>query len=316
VLVGLLAIVIYNNSKANKKTTKHIENIIQLDGAQSKLDDILNYCLTNYEHVSVIVIHNHNPRRIRNKYIIGANSSSRLKTGYAILTFPSHTILINKNIYIIEDIKSFKSCTDSYITKVFVSDIHFPSIVRTFYVTTVKRDKEDYFSQEAYSNVASVFEFLHLEDDVEQLNPIVIADFATQNWNVLNRDWKHSTGQYQIPTYVDECGVVARHGFLLRSKIKATFQVEAIFNVNIDCEVLNRIEIENSNIGEMSLSKETEKFGMSTKYRDTTNYTTSKIFPDKRELKLVEFIQYKNEIHTKTVPLEDIINGLLNSNKK
>lgn len=304
------AIIIYNHSKHNKITTQHKENIIQLNAPQTHINDVINYSLTQYTSVSLIVIHNHKPKLIKDKYILG---KCTLKTGFHILYLPLHTIAINKDIYIVDDIVTLKTNNASaYITKISVSDINFPSITRVFYVVTLKARNDNYFDIHTYSDVASVFNFLHLESEP---NSIVIADFASQNWNSLNRDWKYSTGIFNIPTYVDQQGAVARHGFLFNNNILAKFSIDTVFNVNINSELLNRIQIENSHSPSLNITTDTEKYATSTRFRDTHNFTLTKAIPDKRELQIVDFKLYDNVYHIKSIDIEDIINSIIQQKK-
>lgn len=311
-----MAIVIYSNTKSNKKINIHTENIIQLYGGATPLDVIINYCINidPQTRTSVVVIHHHKPIKIKN-YILGRSRNQKLMSGFYVFMLPAHTILINKDTYIVDELLTYhQECQKgTYLTKIRVSDIYFPNIQRTLYITTMNF-KESYFDQSTYSSVASFFEFLHKEPP--EPFPIIIADFACQNWNYLNRDWKFSSGQFNIPTYVDDRGCVARNGFIFNN-LKGTIHVEQILDVNIESELMFRLTVQNCEDKTMSiqLAPDTEKTAMSIKYRDTVNFVKSKLIPDKHNIVITEFIEYTYKPTFKIVPIEDIINTIIKAKK-
>lgn len=311
-LILLVAIVIYNNSKSNKLTNTHSENIIQLHGSTTPIDVIINYCIATYKDIknSLIVAHCHHPIKVKNRYVLGRSRQRKLLSGFYMWMLPAHTILINKDVYIVDEFKTYKEDNDDvYVTKIKVADIYFPNIQRTFYIATIKF-KNSYFDEHTYSKVASFFEFLHKEP-IEP-HPIIVADFATQNWNSINRDWRHSTGNFRIPTYVDERGCVARNGFMYNTNLNGTLHVEHITDINIDCELITRLVLENHEhkIGSIKLGAGTEKQALSIKYRDTVNFVHSKNTIDKHSLILSNFHEYQHKHSYKLTPIEDIINSL------
>lgn len=315
-IIFLIAIVIYNNSKSSKKNSKHTENIIQLHGGTASLDSIINYCILQYENISIVVLHHHNPIKIRN-CILGASRNNKLTSGFYIWMLPAHTILINKNIYIVDELQTFYQSGDerAYLTKITVADVYFPHIKRAFYVATLKYD-DSYYSESTFSAVASIFDFLHKEPN--DICSILIADFASQNWNFLNRDWKFSSGEFRIPTYVDDRGCVTRHGFLFNESLKGVLSVEQILDINIDSELLIRLslEINDHKGGSIDLGTETEKITMSIKYRDCVNFVHSKIIPDKHRIVISDFVEYKHKNSIKIIPIEDVLNSILTKGKK
>jgi hypothetical protein len=315
-IVLLLAIVIYNNSKTSKRTNQHAESIIQLHGGVTSLDKIINYCTNRYSDVSLIVVHHHNPIKVNNNYVIGSSRNQKLSSGFYVWMLPAHTILLNKNVYIIDDMQTLRQDTTggAYLTKIKVSDIYFANIQRTFYIATLKFN-DSYFNQSTYSDVASVFDFLHKES--MDAHPILVADFATQNWNDLNRDWRFSSGEFRIVTHVDDRGCVGRHGFLFNTKLNGVIHVEHIFDINIESELLSRLVLKNheEKSGSIKLGLDTEKTTMSTKYRDCVNYIHSKITPDKHNISISNFIEYVHKNTFKIVPVEDILNKIITKQK-
>lgn len=317
-IIFLVGIVIYNNSKSNKKTNAHAENIIQLHGGITSLDTIINYCTQIYSDIktSLVVIHHHNPLKIKN-VILGRSRNQKLSSAFYVWMLPAHTILLNKDVYIVDEFQTLRQESEgsTYITKIRVSDIYFPNIQRTFYIATLKFS-ESYFSQSTYSDVASFFEFLHKE--TASPHPIIVADFATQNWNSLNRDWRYSSGEFSVPTYVHERGCVARHGFLFNTKLKGVIYTEQILDINIESELLMRLVLENheDKSGSIKLASNTEKTAMSIKYRDSVNFVHSKLTPDKHNLIISNFVEYKHKHTTKIVPIEDILNSIIATTKK
>lgn len=317
-VILLVAIVIYNNSKSSKKTNQHSESVIQLHGGTTALDKIINYCTNKYTDVSIVVIHHHNPIKIKN-FILGSSRNQKLTSGFYVWMLPGHTILLNKDVYIVDEMRTYRQNggNRTYVTKILVSDIYFPNIKRTFYVATLKFE-DSYFCQATYSDVASLFDFLHKEVTTEAPHPILIADFACQNWNNLNRDWNFSSGNFRVVTHVDDRGCCARHGFLFNTKLKGVVLIEQILDINIESELLVRLVLENheDKTGSIKLGTETEKTTMSIKYRDCVNYTHSKITPDKHNLSVYSFEEYKHKNSFKIVPIEDIINNIITSNRK
>jgi hypothetical protein len=55
---------------------------------------------------------------------------------------------------------------------------------------------------------------------------------------------------------------------------------------------------------------------MSIKYRDCVNFVHSKIFPDKHQIVISDFVEYKHKNSIKIVPIEDIINTIIAKGKK
>lgn len=306
---------IYNNSKTSKRTNQHAESIVQLHGGVTSLDKIINYCTNKYNDISVIVVHHHTPIKIKN-YIVGSSRNQKLTSGFYVWMLPAHTILLNKDVYVVDEMLTYRIDNDSgaYLTKIRVSDVYFPNIQRTLWVATLKFN-DSYFNQATYSCVASVFDFLHKEST--DVHPIIIADFASQNWNNLNRDWRFSSGEFRITTHVDDRGCVGRHGFLFNTKLKGIVNVEQILDINIESELLVRLVLENNEdkVGSIKLGTQTEKTTMSIKYRDCVNYIHSKITPDKHSINISEFIGYTHKNTFKIVPIEDIINSIIAKQK-
>lgn len=315
VVVVFVAIVIYTNSKSNKKTSTHTESFLQFNGNETSLDSIINYSNTKYDNVSLIVLHHHKPPRALNQYLLVGSNNLRLKSMYHIMLLPAHTILLNKNVYNIDDLTTYKN-ENSYLTSLRISDIHFPHITRSVYVGTIKF-KDSYFDDVTYSEVASMFEFVH-KDVNNSAHPIIIADFACQNWNYLNRDWQYSTGKFNCITHVDDRGCVSRHGFLFGSALKCAFAVDQVTDINIDSPLIVRLEIQNYNnkCGSLSLDTNTEKMNMSQKYRDLVNFTKSKTIADKQNIVLREYSEFKPKRQYKFVTLETLVNRLYKLNNE
>lgn len=224
-----------------------------------------------------------------------------------------HTIFINKDIYIIDKMETLcLKSGNSFLTILKVSDIHFPSVKRTLYVSTMKFT-DSYFNQRTYSDVASLFEFLNKERRDDDDHEILLADFGCQNWNVLNRDWRFTSGDFNCVSYIDKRGCVNRHGILFNTNLKCTINIEQIFDIRIDCELLQRLQFENpsNKVGSIQLGTDTEKICMSIKYRDIVNFTKSKILPDKHNLHIEDYIEYTAKKDHKFTRIETILNELL-----